>query len=461
MRQLGFAALIAMLACNGSDKGDDTGLSVQDLDGDGYSESDGDCNDADAGMYPGAVDAYCDGIDSDCSGTDNDDQDGDGSSCLDDCDDFDGTVYPGADDFCGDGIDADCSGDLECDCDEDGFEGEQCDGGDCDDSDPDVNADGEDACYDGVDSNCDGADDNDCDGDGYASSDYGGEDCDDGDASIYPDAAEVCDDGIDNDCDVATEDCDCDGDGFQDVACGGDDCDDSDAAVGPGGDESSPNGVDDDCDGSIDEDGYCNLYFPTANGSAALFDYATFLVDGNTYTDAQSISAWDATTGEATFSRSLAAALSAWDIDEFYTCKDGVVSMSGFTLSTSGLPVFTAEYSSDRVVLPTEAELVEGTTWSYDYTATDASLGTLWQTTGTVTVLAPESITVTAGTFDAVVLSTDYELVGSGVGESYSRKGTQIAYYVARLGLVYSQDVDSDGNVKGQRTLSDYEGYYP
>ena len=461
MRQLGFAALIAALACNGSGKGDDSGLSSEDLDRDGFSEVYGDCNDADASIYPGAVDAYCDGIDSDCSGTDNNDQDGDGSSCEDDCDDFDGSVYPGADDVCGDGIDADCGGDLECDCDGDGFEGEQCDGADCDDADSAVNPDAEDACYDGVDTNCDSADDDDCDGDGHASADYGGDDCDDTSVDISPDAAEVCDDGIDNDCDASTEDCDCDGDGSQDVSCGGDDCDDTDASVGPGADESSPNGVDDDCDGSIDEDGYCNVYFPLANGSRALLKYSTFLVDGTTYTDDQSISAWDASTGEGTLSRSLAAALSAWDIDESYTCVDGTVSMSGFTLSTSGLPVFTAAYSSDRVVLPPEADMVAGTSWELDYTATDATIGTLWQMTGTATVVGSESITVTAGTFDAIEIQTDYTLVDVGLGGSYSRSGTQVAYYVARLGLVYAQDLDSDGVVKGERTLSSYEGYYP
>ena len=74
----------------------------RDDDGDGLSESQGDCNDANAAIHPGAVDIPGNGIDEDCSGADATDSaaldnDGDGfSAAQGDCNDANPAIHPGA-----------------------------------------------------------------------------------------------------------------------------------------------------------------------------------------------------------------------------------------------------------------------------------------------------------------------------------------------------------------------------
>jgi hypothetical protein len=162
------------------------GPSTADNDGDGHSPADGDCNDGNPEIYPGASE-ICDGADSDCDGVtpeDEADADRDGwHLCDDDCDDGDAAVYPGAEEICDD-----------------------------------------------KDSDCDGTtpDRNDGDGDGQSICDG---DCDDGEDAVFTGATELCD-GLDNDCSGEEDDLDFDGDGAS--LCGDvPDCDDEDPLAYP------------------------------------------------------------------------------------------------------------------------------------------------------------------------------------------------------------------------------------
>jgi hypothetical protein len=143
--------------------GDDDDSALADVDGDGYTIPEGDCDDADAAVHPGAEE-ICDGKDNDCNGNmpeDDVDHDSDGyPPCAGDCDDEDPLVSPGVAEIPYDGIDNNCSEGDFTDVDQDGHDWEGVDGGDdCDDNDASVYPGADEINGDGVDSNCDGLDD--------------------------------------------------------------------------------------------------------------------------------------------------------------------------------------------------------------------------------------------------------------------------------------------------------------
>ncbi len=250
---------------------DDTGPNAVDADGDGY-DSDEDCDDADAGVHPGA-DETCDGIDNDCDDlVDEDavdastwyaDADADGYGDPDtaalaceqpsgftdidgDCDDSRADIYPGAPERC-DEADNDCDGEVDedlneiwyADADGDGFGNaertlESCDPGegwvvdatDCDDSDSSINPAAAEECN-GADDDCDGEVDEDLASTWFADAD--GDGFGDADSSVFecePGTGWVADDG---------------------------DCDDANSSINPDATEICDT-LDNDCDGLIDDD---------------------------------------------------------------------------------------------------------------------------------------------------------------------------------------------------------------
>ena len=254
--------------CDGQDNNCDNVLPPNEADDDfdGVALCEGDCDDGDATSYPNAPE-LCDGADNDCDSQVDEgispDDDADGytalGACLgtaNDCDDNDNSVYPGATEVC-DGADNDCNGStdegLSWDMDSDGVTAPgSCEGtaNDCDDNDP--------FSYPGALEICDGAD-NDCngtlvpgemdpDGDGYLGCD---DDCDDTDASVNPGATEDCGNGVDDNCNgTVDEDVDIDGDGYG--TC--EDCNDNNAQINPGANEAACDFIDNDCDGELHPD---------------------------------------------------------------------------------------------------------------------------------------------------------------------------------------------------------------
>jgi len=242
----------------------------------GWSLLDGDCDDADNAIYPGATE-ICNGTDDDCDGA------------LDDGLVF--TTYYKDND--GDGYgDADYGTATTCD----GAPATYvADNTDCEDFNSSINPGATEICN-FIDDDCDGTADEglplfifylDADGDTYgtpfATLEACGPtgpvwvtdntDCNDGNAAINPAATEICN-GTDDDCDFIADDGltfvsywgDSDGDGFGDAGvtastCDGPpagyvtndtDCNDSNASVYPGATEVC-NGTDDDCDGMADD----------------------------------------------------------------------------------------------------------------------------------------------------------------------------------------------------------------
>lgn len=216
-----------------------TCLYLQDIDNDGYSLDQGDCNDNDESVFPGQEEIAYNGIDEDCDGEDLMDVDNDGVDFPEDCDDNNNGIYPGNVEIPYNGVDDDCiDGDL-ADVDDDGYDYTV----DCDDNDNSLFPGNIEIPYNGVDEDCSGADLTDVDNDGIDGPDL---DCNDNDDSVYPGADEIADDGIDQDC-TGLDFVDLDDDGYD---ANDDDCDDSDDSIFPGADEIEDDEIDQDCDGS-------------------------------------------------------------------------------------------------------------------------------------------------------------------------------------------------------------------
>ncbi|MFZ5480071.1 MAG: MopE-related protein [Myxococcota bacterium] len=372
MRLIGLALLLP--ACTWvTGKQFDERLPEMDDDGDGVSEAEGDCDDANAGVSPAEPEVFYDGLDADCARDDDFDEDGDGyvpagyegqktaevpgSGELPggDCADRDAGVNPGAGDDWYSGVDENCDGVDDFDQDMDGYvedanagrTTEYADGtgmlpsGDCDDAVSDVYPTAVDQPYDGVDADCGGEDDYDLDLDGWVPTEmeefYGpteyvdgsGQlpvgDCDDADAAEYPGAPDEWYDGPDSDC-AGNDDYDQDYDGFQDPSSGaGDDCDDLDDEVYPGAVERLGDTVDGDCNGV--DDGFPLAAFSTYAWKGA-HDPVFSANTSNLYL---SIVGEEVRNGSSRYYDIAAAA--RWDLDDVLAGEDGLVLWSGSTSS--------------------------------------------------------------------------------------------------------------------------------
>ncbi len=244
----------------------------------------GDCNDANNAIYPGATE-ICNSIDDDCDGSTDE-----GLTFTNYYSDLDLDTYGSA------LLGSFCSQPL----------GSVAVGGDCDDNNPAVNPGASEACN-GVDDDCNGLTDDgltfvtyyaDGDNDTYgnplvsqstcngAPAGYvvDNTDCNDTNPAVNPAATEVCN-GIDDDCDGSTDEgltfanyyADVDGDTYGGAFLGNlcaqplgsvtvsGDCDDNNNAVNPGALEVC-NGIDDDCN-SLTDDGLTFLtYYVDADG---------------------------------------------------------------------------------------------------------------------------------------------------------------------------------------------------
>ena len=137
---MGVAPRVVETPVSPSDPCVDVGtIVVRDLrvDGDGHSPSNGDCDDDDPAVHPGAEEPPCTGEDLDCDGFASSvagpDEDGDGHGACTDCDDANATVYPSAPPVCDGIVDNDCDGYPDAsEADQDGDGVSPCQG-DCDD----------------------------------------------------------------------------------------------------------------------------------------------------------------------------------------------------------------------------------------------------------------------------------------------------------------------------------------
>ncbi|MCB9779827.1 MAG: putative metal-binding motif-containing protein [Alphaproteobacteria bacterium] len=344
-----------------------------------------------------------------------------------------------------------------------------CAGGKADDDDDDGGGDGDGGWDLGTDTgigtdggDTDGGDTDATDTDGGdtdADTDTDGGDTDGGDT----DATDTTDTDTDADSDTdgSTGGDDVDGDGWT-VAEG--DCDDRDASIHPGKADNTHNGIDNDCDGAIDNAAFCNAYEPLDVTGDTIRRYRTDFFTGEAYTETVEISGWSSSTGRATVNRSLVGgSKGAVQISEDWRCSSGSLLVSGYDLTHPSYGTFDVSFGTTVKRAVTDTDMIDGKRWSATYTASSTTLGMdLWSMDIDYEVQGETTSRVSAGTFDVIELTADYELVDLTGGYVTSRTGTVTYHLAPGLGLVWSEDRSDRDGVIEERELTSYgDDLYP
>ncbi|HEY5729600.1 MAG TPA: hypothetical protein VIS72_06080 [Anaerolineales bacterium] len=200
----------------------------------------------------------------------------------------------------------------------------------------------------------------------------------------------------------------------------------------------------------ITEAGPCaNTYYPVREGATWTYLDTSSLAEAVTFTDVISAVSEDGYTLTSQFD-------SLTRTQEWACTPEGLVALQlGGGLSTAGSNLIVETQSASGVTYP--AEINAGDTWQYalDFTGTMVMAGETGEAVGSTqsnfTAIGVESVTIPAGTFDAmkvqVETTLDFIVTFQGSTVPINLTSSTTSWFVQNVGWVKS---DSAGNFAGQ-----------